>query len=635
MSIITAWNSQKDRINEIGSNRFAHDTGQSLEHFYSIDKLSNSASPTGKTGCLGNIAIGLQSVLWDASPCTSEHIPGKLSICLGMPVMVRINDATELCITKGQEAVVVGWNDFIRDHGKKVLETLFVKLVNPPRNVELPGLPLNVVPMSRTSSTVKALLPNDHMVTLTRQQVMVLPNFSMTDYAAQGKTRPLNIVELNNCKTTQSYYTCLSRSASADGTIIVQGFDTRKITKGISGFLRQEFRELFLLDEVTTMRYHGTLPEGIFGDLRNPTVRAYQLWKRIKKKEQLPCIAALRWGPTDQEIKDIQKDGTWDLKINAQTAISNYIPDPSKIKPKTNTSSTEKAKKKTNTTTQSEMTITNYSPVGPIWDAISYSCTYDAPFAILYNMWKENKRAHMIKLSSLSVYMKTVVQGFAAYENSTCSLEVTRDITRQLLYKYDNDSYPKGHVFTDIQQLIKEIVGHPSMFTSPVTCPDCNYKTTQMFGNIREFTALEGLELQQTQHRCLSEALQICLNGWRRCPKCFRRSHEVMLRLPDILPYAPHLLVVQLHQEDLIIDTKFKLFCDNRSLTFTLHGVIYAGNYHFNSRIITSDGKIWFHDGQNGARAFPVSHIHSQPSDTWLNTCNDKHASFAIYSLIG
>ena len=76
------------------------------------------------------------------------------------------------------------------------------------------------------------------------------------------------------------------------------------------------------------------------------------------------------------------------------------------------------------------------------------------------------------------------------------------------------------------------------MLTSPVTCPVCNYKTTQIFGNIREFTSLEGLELQQTQ-RHLSEALQIRLNGWRRCPKCFRRSHEVMLCLPEILLTRP------------------------------------------------------------------------------------------------
>jgi hypothetical protein len=36
VSIITALNSQKDRINELGSARFAADTGQTLTDFYSV-----------------------------------------------------------------------------------------------------------------------------------------------------------------------------------------------------------------------------------------------------------------------------------------------------------------------------------------------------------------------------------------------------------------------------------------------------------------------------------------------------------------------------------------------------------------------------------------------------------------------
>jgi hypothetical protein len=70
----------------------------------------------------------------------------------------------------------------------------------------------------------------------------------MTDYATQGKTRPYNIVELNNYRDHQSHYTCLSRSATADGTIILQEFDSTKITSGAHGTLWQEFHELEILD---------------------------------------------------------------------------------------------------------------------------------------------------------------------------------------------------------------------------------------------------------------------------------------------------------------------------------------------------------------------------------------------------
>ncbi|KAF9459930.1 hypothetical protein BDZ94DRAFT_1223999 [Collybia nuda] len=51
----------------------------------------------------------------------------------------------------------------------------------------------------------------------------------MTDYAAQEKTRPKNVVHLNSYFSHMSYYTCLSRSASAAGTIIVQGFEPSNV----------------------------------------------------------------------------------------------------------------------------------------------------------------------------------------------------------------------------------------------------------------------------------------------------------------------------------------------------------------------------------------------------------------------
>jgi len=94
-------------------------------------------------------------------------------------------------------------------------------------------------------------MPNDDEIPLTRDQVLVLPNFGMTDYASQGRTRPDNVVDLNSCYNHQSYYTCLSRSATAAGTIIVQGFNPKIVTGGASGYLRQEFRELEILDEIT------------------------------------------------------------------------------------------------------------------------------------------------------------------------------------------------------------------------------------------------------------------------------------------------------------------------------------------------------------------------------------------------
>src|SRR6202790_4921789 len=48
VSIITALNAQKDRINELGSVRFAAETGQTLTDFYSIDRFGSSPDAAEK-----------------------------------------------------------------------------------------------------------------------------------------------------------------------------------------------------------------------------------------------------------------------------------------------------------------------------------------------------------------------------------------------------------------------------------------------------------------------------------------------------------------------------------------------------------------------------------------------------------
>jgi hypothetical protein len=48
-----------------------------------------------------------------------------------MPVIIRNNDATELCINKGQEGHILEWQAGRWIHGQLVLNTLFVKLDKP------------------------------------------------------------------------------------------------------------------------------------------------------------------------------------------------------------------------------------------------------------------------------------------------------------------------------------------------------------------------------------------------------------------------------------------------------------------------------------------------------------------------
>ncbi|KAJ7133230.1 hypothetical protein C8R44DRAFT_560222, partial [Mycena epipterygia] len=187
VSIITGLNSQKDKINQLGCEKFADETNQELIHFYSDDVLCDGADERKPKGVRKKKTVQKKKVLdkidqqqlWDAWPSsTNLHIPGKLSLCLGMPVMIRNNDATELCITKGQEGLVMGWQEATGNAGQRILDTLFVKLIKPPQDVTVDGLPVNVVALTRATKKLNCGMKNDTMIHISRDQVVVLPNFA-------------------------------------------------------------------------------------------------------------------------------------------------------------------------------------------------------------------------------------------------------------------------------------------------------------------------------------------------------------------------------------------------------------------------------------------------------------------------
>jgi hypothetical protein len=107
---------------------------------------------------------------------------------------------------------VKGWTsrEIARFPGRFALDTLFVELVKPHTPVQLPFLPPNVVPLTRISSSIRAILPNNQGISLNRSQVPILLNFAMTDYVLQGKPWDINVVEVKYCKSHQAVYTALS-----------------------------------------------------------------------------------------------------------------------------------------------------------------------------------------------------------------------------------------------------------------------------------------------------------------------------------------------------------------------------------------------------------------------------------------
>jgi hypothetical protein len=660
ISIITATNAQKDKINQLGTVRFAAKNNQTLTEFYSVDrwkdpdrrkKNNRSRGPSPKY--LPNPVVKdnvlkpkLQRVLWNMPHNTSNHIPGKLLLCIGLPIMLRYNDATECCMTKGAEGTVAGWESSRGPEGQLTLDTLFVKLKNPPKTVNIPGLPDNVVPVVKQTTTTNCTLPSDHIVPVARDQVLVLPNFGMTDYASQGRTRPFNPVELSHCTTHQSYYTCLSRSASAKCTIIVQGFDPKKIMGGASGYLRQEFRELEILDEITKLQYDGLLPKEIEGHRRNTIIRMFQDWKGTS---YVPTNvhSAIKWSVTDPMDKVLEvNDSKWHIIRKGKNTLESQEADDKPEMPlgyvaakgsipvnsgnkavnhdMEDEVSDAPAKKKIKLGNQMELSIVQ-GPIGLLWDGLNYSCAYDSMFTILFRAWSQNVEEWNRRFAETSQMLTALSSEFEDVINGHKLLESARDNIRASLYNSDNAMFPYGSNGCNITNLAEKLLLSDNSVASiwleckhcPLVHPLANERMTYVVhtsSSNPDSTAgwWEKLLRQPTQHHC---------------NQCLRVMDKV-----TAFNKVPNILMITIGASMISISKQMTFKDGDVLIPMRLRGIVYFGAFHFTSRIVDCDGSVWFHDGMvTGQACISDGKLRDYTNDE-LAVCRGRNAAVVVYA---
>jgi hypothetical protein len=309
--------------------------------------------------------------------------------------------------------------------------------------------------------------------------VEVLPNFAMTDYASQGKTRLQNVVDLGHSETHQAYYTALSRGSTAAGTLIISGFHPHKIQGGGSGALRQEFRELEMLDTITALQFYGQLnADSMMGDRRKSLIS----WFREKRgPDFMPetMHKALQWGPKDPYLEWTHSDMDWHI-VKANSAINN-----SQVNGRTASSqgkhrtddlylleceAQRKRQKMTEKKTESEGNEQLlWLPEGTQWS--NNSCAYDAVVTVLFNGWKEESLTNNITWSEIDNRLMTgLIYGFVDHTDrlpsaqQQCFLEDVRNcMQRELIHL--SAEFQWGN-FTSIPSVLQHVLQHHVTITS-------------------------------------------------------------------------------------------------------------------------------------------------------------------------
>ena len=662
VSIITAFNASKDRINQLGAERFAKETGQKLTNFYSVDRFGEEENPATEKQRMkwkrtlnnGEINPVLREVLWNLRHSASEHVPGKLSLCIGMPIIIRNNEATELCITKGQEGHISGWQSAIGPNGQLMLDTLFVKLDRPAKTIQLEGLPENVVPLTRISRSILCVTPSELALKINRSQVPILPNFAMTDYASQGKTRPINVVDLSSCRDHLSYYTCLSRGSTCKGTIILQGFSDYKITCGASGYLRQEFRELELLDDITTMSYENKLPKSINGKLRNALIRQFQL---LKGTEYIPANVSrqLKWTKADpMDLLAVVTDSPWQFVDNKKKSdLSKDLLDIPVIKKPCVGRSNDNAQMfvaakgtvpvVTNQISNTKRKADNEpladalpkhkklkisfissqdSPAGITWDAENYSCAYDAIFSILCDIWIQDPKKWTKWFCWLSKPLERLAYNYREILRGQKHLEAARNDVRQMLHKTDSNMFPYGKTGTNVIDLARNLmVGNQPVCSAELQCTTCN--------RIETVDPPENLmQIMNNHSKSINDWFQI----WQKQPANSCQNCKSMQHIIHKFPIAPEILMFSINMTGIAISKTVRVkSAMNKDVLLPLKGVVYSGEFHFVSRII-SDKDVWFHDGIiTKSKCCKEGHI-TDFNDKMLMMHKKKNAVLAIYA---
>ncbi len=653
VSIITRWNAYRDKINDLAVRRFAKDNKQALQTFYSSDKWKTANEPKqrGRKKTVvdpmrteNSIPSVIQNLIWNLSDTRCCNIPGKLRLCLGLPIMIKKNIATECGVTNGAEGIVVGWKSRPIDKDHMGLETVFVKLTSPAQPFRLEGLSENVVPIQYRTENVSLTMPNGTVQNIDRQQVPVVANFAMTDYCSQGRTRVYNVVDIQNSANYQSIYTALSRGVNYDGTVLIQGFDEQKVTGGVSGYLRQEFREIEVLNEITRLRFEGKLHHKIIGNIRGFLIHLYRKnvgathvpkdvpailkWSRNQPFQLENPVTEVEWEIITKSSKKLGESET--NKYNKESRpkkqnkpmraviargsqtlnTTNNISHPA-IDAKVSTSNKRKRSaedskdcdiKSKKVAREVHPLVLNLNPTGFIWDGANWSCAYDTLFGILKNWYEKSSRSEGMFSVYANDYFSHLCQCLNRTHTNNISLEAARDEVRKDLHMFDPENFPTGAVDSALSDLCVQFFKERRVYGRWTNnCQGCGKQSNGHTVNSMLWYCSKSVYQQSTKrsgrYQTLTTANWIDAIRHIRVDQPCNNCEGTCIRQLNFNRMPATILV---WVQGIRIKWDHYIMVDNTR--YRLIGLMYHGSRHFTAKIVEKDGGIWFHDGARTGR---------------------------------
>ncbi|ORY40823.1 hypothetical protein BCR33DRAFT_661522, partial [Rhizoclosmatium globosum] len=227
VSIITTRNKKRDDINSMGEAQFSILGGEALTTLCSLDICIDSQKAKKF------LPASIQAAVWKLSPADTDHIPGLLKLCRGLPILIKRNLSVGSGVTNGAEGTVISWTMTEHPHfqGMQVANVIYAKLLGKYSDVVFDEiLGPGIVPLVPVENYITVNVPDFGKIRILRRMHQILPNFSMSDFASQGKGRKYNIFWGEQIDRIQSLYTMASRSTDPSTTAILGHVNLQLLT---------------------------------------------------------------------------------------------------------------------------------------------------------------------------------------------------------------------------------------------------------------------------------------------------------------------------------------------------------------------------------------------------------------------
>ncbi|KAF8224058.1 hypothetical protein L208DRAFT_1513871 [Tricholoma matsutake] len=199
---------------------------------------------------------------------------------------------------------------------------------------------------------------------------------------------------------------------------------------------------------------------------------------------------------------------------------------------------------------------------------------------------------------------------------------MARDNVRKLLYETNPAPFLYGQVGTNVAELARQLIVKPkSPCYAKLCCESCN--------------KIEPADAPENIMHITSSILK-STNGWfqnwqeepaANCVQC-QSSQKILCQLT----VAPEMLMFSLNVTGIAISKTVRVkSTNNKDSMLPLKGVVYSGEFHFTSQII-SDKNVWYHDGMTTkSKCWDEGNAASFSEKTYMS-CNNKNAVLAIYA---